>query len=253
MLQPYNTSQNPIASEGSDRYTAGDRPVTLYQVGSYGSCLSALRSRLVCAMEGEFVRFVSKGAVKMGAVKSFQGGNHINKKVPEFFAQSPLPLESFLHIQTWHSRHPKSGAHYAPEFSVSFAGVAGLASNLTTLSQHRWNAMANWSSSTARTDLLQMYDKKGVVESTLRAMGLDHTRVPNPSYRHTAPSDDEGAAKAHADRMRALMSGEAPPQLGTCQPSSLPVPHLVDPERIYKTPPTPADTDYRTKIPVIMA
>ena len=47
-------------------------------------------------LEGEFM---SKGAVKMGAVKSFQGGNHINKKVPASFAQSPLPLESFLHIQ----------------------------------------------------------------------------------------------------------------------------------------------------------
>ena len=44
---------------------------------------------------------MSKSAVKMGAVKSFQGGNHINKKVPAQFAQSPLPLESFLHIQTW--------------------------------------------------------------------------------------------------------------------------------------------------------
>ena len=116
-----------------------------------------------------------------------------------------------------------------------------------------------------------MCDKKGVVESTLRALGLDHTRVPttcNPGYRHTAPSDDEAAAKAHADRMRAPMSGDAPPQLATCQPPSLAVPQLpqsshvpsqpacaasaptrtgyarndlVDRERIYKTPPTPAD------------
>ena len=66
----------------------------------------------------------------------------------------------------------------------------------------------------AQTDLLYMCDKKGVVESTLRAMGLDHTRVPttcNPGYRHTAPSDDETAAKTRDDRMRALMSGDAPP------------------------------------------
>ena len=79
LLQSYNTSQTPIAADvkGSDRYTQGDRPVSLYQGGSCGSCLTALRSRLVCAMEGEFV---SKGAVKIGAVKHFQGGNHINKK-----------------------------------------------------------------------------------------------------------------------------------------------------------------------------
>ena len=98
LLQSYTTSQTSIAFDvkGSEHWTAGDRPVDLYQVGSHGSCLSALRSRLVCAMEGVFT---SKGAVKMGAVKSFQGGNHINK-VPAQFAQSPLPLESFLHIQT---------------------------------------------------------------------------------------------------------------------------------------------------------
>ena len=69
-LQSYNTSQTQLACDvkDSERWTAGDRPVDLYQVGSYGSCLSALRSRFVCAMEGDFV---SKGAVKMGAAKSF--------------------------------------------------------------------------------------------------------------------------------------------------------------------------------------
>ena len=89
LLQSYNTSQTQLACDvkGSDRWTAGDCPVDLCQVGSYGSCLSALRSRLVCAMEGDFV---SKGAVKMGAVKSFQGGNHISKKVPGMFAQSTI-------------------------------------------------------------------------------------------------------------------------------------------------------------------
>ena len=79
-------------------------------------------------MEGDFV---SKGAVKMGAVKSFQGRNHINKKVPAMFAQSPLPLESFLHIQTWHTKYPSSGQSYALEFKVSFAGVAGIAFNVS--------------------------------------------------------------------------------------------------------------------------
>ena len=81
LFQSYNTSQQQLACDvkASERWTNGDRPVDPYQVGSYGSCLSALRSRLICPMEGVFN---SKGAVKMGAVKSFQGGNHINKKVP---------------------------------------------------------------------------------------------------------------------------------------------------------------------------
>ena len=93
LLKLYNTSQTLLAFDvkGSDRWTQGERPVDLYQVGSYGSCLSALRSRLICAMEGVFT---SKGAVKMGSVKSFQGGNHINKKAPAQFAHSPPQQES---------------------------------------------------------------------------------------------------------------------------------------------------------------
>ena len=178
---------------------------------------------------------------------------------------------------------PTSRYHYALEFNVSFAGAAGIAFNISTLSQHRWNASANWSSSIAQTDLLHTYDKRDVVESTLRAMGLDHTRVPttcDPGYRHTAPSDDEASAKAHAARVRAIMSGEAPPQLGAGQPRLLEVQQLpkssgvplqpacaasgptrtghamggqsslVDPARVYKTPATPADKPYRVKIPV---
>ena len=56
LLQPHSTSQQAIAYDvkGSEKFTQGDRTVDLYQVGSYGSCLSALRSRLVCAMEGKF-------------------------------------------------------------------------------------------------------------------------------------------------------------------------------------------------------
>ena len=42
LLKSYNTSQQQLAFdvEGSERWTNGDRPVDLYQVGSYGSCLS---------------------------------------------------------------------------------------------------------------------------------------------------------------------------------------------------------------------
>ena len=220
LLQSYNTSQTSLACDvkGSERWTSGERPVDLYQVGSYGSCVSALRSRLVCAMEGDFV---SKGAVKIGAVKSFQGGNHVNKKVPIQFAQSPLPIESFLHIQTWHTKYPSSGQHYALEFNVNFAGLAGMAFNASTLAQHRWNANAGWTQSIGNTDLLQLYDTRTVGESTLRATGLDHTRLPaacDPDYRHTAPEDAEALARAHAERVRAIMSGDAPPSFASSQP-----------------------------------
>ena len=168
LLQSYNASQIQLACDvkGSERWTSGDRPVDLYQAGSYSSCLSVLRSRLACAMEGDFV---SKGAVKVGAVKSFQAGNHINKKVPAMFAQSALPLES--------SPHPDLANQVSifrpelcTEFNVTFGGLAGMAFNVSTLSQHRWNTNANWSQLVAQTDLLPMHDKRGVVESTLRSI-----------------------------------------------------------------------------------
>ena len=108
------------------------------------------------------------------------------------------------------------------EFNVSFAGVSGIALNVSTLCQHRWNTHTNWSQSISSKDLLQMYYKRGVVEATLQALGLDHTRLPmtcDPGYRHTVPTVEEAAAKAQSDRMRALMAGEAPPRFTSSQPS----------------------------------
>ena len=225
-------------------------------------------------MEGVFT---SKGAVKMGAVKSFQGGNHVNKKVPAQFAQSPLPLESFLHIQTWHTKYPTSGQAYALEFNVSFAGVSGIAFNVSTLCQHRWNTSVNWSQPIADTDLLRMYGRRQDAEATLQAMGLDHTRLSqacDPAYRHMSPSDEEINQKAHADRMRALMSGEAPPNIGSQASSSQAPPQSSgvssqgptasgvtrttsgaqqlrnDDGTVFSLPPTPVYCECRTAIPV---
>ena len=112
-------------------------------------------------------------------------------------------------------------------------------------------------------------------------MGLDYTRLPvtcNPDYRHTAPADEEAAEKAHADRMRALMSGKAPPRLTSNQPqvqsqqpsqsSGVPPQQatasgptrtgntandqqvLIEAGRVYKTNPTPHHLEYRRAIPV---
>ena len=200
--------------------------------------------------------------------------------MPESFADSPCPLETFLHIQTWHSKYPTSGCHSALEFNVSFAGVTGIAFNLSALSQHRWNAYTYWSPSIAQTDLLSVCGVRLVVESTLQAMGLDHTRLPvrcDPDYRHTASSEDDAAARAHALCMRATTSEDAPLQLGAGQPQhgstnntqvfrcttaaslcSAPTRTgysvadqslLIQPGRVYQTPPTPADKPYRITIP----
>ena len=97
----------------------------------------------------------------------------------------------------------------------------------------------------------------------------------------TAPSEDEAAALANAAHTRAIMSGEAPPQLGSGQPSHMPAQPtpkssgappapassagaptrtgytvadqsstLIQPGRIYQTPQTPAPLPYRVTIPV---
>ena len=60
-FQPFNTSSQPRPSDVklAERYAAGDRPVDLYQVGTCGSCLSLLRSRIAWPTQGNFI---AKGA-----------------------------------------------------------------------------------------------------------------------------------------------------------------------------------------------
>ena len=174
-------------------------------------------STLCVPMEGVFN---SKGAIKMSAVKSFQGGNH-NKKVPLKFAHSPLPIESFLHLQTWHTRYPSQA--YALEFNVSFAGVKSIAFHVATLCQQRWNTGVNWNQMIADFELLNMYGRRQDLETTLQAMGLDHRKLPkrcDPGYRHTVATDEEVAQLAHEQHMQALMSGQAPPNIGSQASSS---------------------------------
>ena len=62
LLQSYDTSQTQLAFDvkGSERWTSGDRPVDLYQVGSYGSCLSTLHSSFLCSMERVSVFFYGR-------------------------------------------------------------------------------------------------------------------------------------------------------------------------------------------------
>ena len=55
---------------------------------------------------------------------------------------------------------PTSGQHYALEFKVNYAGVTGIAFNLSTLHEHRWSANVDWSEAIAQTDLLTMYDER---------------------------------------------------------------------------------------------
>ena len=67
LMRPQTKSQASIACvKGSNRYTDGSVPASLCQVGSYGSCLSALRSKMICDM-------VSYGR-KLHKQRSFKDG-----------------------------------------------------------------------------------------------------------------------------------------------------------------------------------
>ena len=109
-------------------------------------------------------------------------------------------------------------AHGTPntrEFNVNYAGITGIAFNLSTLYQHRWNASVDWSKAIAQTDLLTMCDKRDTVSSTLRAMGLDWKGLSvacDPFYRHPPTAMDIQQAQ-HAANVKELLTGERPLQL----------------------------------------
>ena len=126
-----------------------------------------------------------QGCGQDGCCQIFQSGSHINRQVPETFAQSPLPLETFLRIQTWHTKYSRFDKDYALDFNVWLTGVAGLAFNISTLQQRRLNTDVEWTTDIAQTDLLDLYDLKDTLKRTLWALGLEWTpELRDPSYRH---------------------------------------------------------------------
>ena len=222
LTHPHTRSQQSIACDvkSSNQFTDGSSPVSLYQVGSYGSCLSALRSKMICTMEGNFQ---GKGAPRMGELKHFQTGSHVNQQVSEKFLGSPLPVKTFLHIHTWQTRYPKSAEYHSLEFDIKYAGIAGIAFNLSTLIQHKWNNQVDWCSSIADVDLLSLYQKRNTMESRLYAMGLDPSSLPvktDPNYCHVVAGQNAQAPQ-HQSSMRALLSVlSGPSSTITCPTSS---------------------------------
>ena len=96
LMHPQTRSQAATACDVKGRATATP-------MGSSSLIVpSRIRGKMICVMEGNFM---SKGAPRMGEVKHFQPGTHINQQVPERLGGSPLPLETILHIHTWHARY----------------------------------------------------------------------------------------------------------------------------------------------------
>ena len=95
LMHAHSKSQPPIATDvsSSSQYTDGLSPASLYQPSSYGSCLSASRSKMICSMEGHIMCMEPP---RMGEVQSFQQGAHINQQVPDRLSGSPISVETFL-------------------------------------------------------------------------------------------------------------------------------------------------------------
>ena len=105
-------------------------------------------------------------------------------------------------------------------------GWQGLRStSALTLYQHRWNASINWSSSSAKADLLTMYDKRETVSSTLWAMALTGKGFQQFVTQTTGtPSHQLPTSRSpiHAANMRALMADERPPNLSSASAQTVP-------------------------------
>ena len=181
--------------------------------------------------------FNRKGAVKMSAVKSFQGGNHINKKVPAQLAHSPLPIESFLNLQTWHTKYPSSGAASALEFNVSLAGMKSIAFNVSTLCQQRWNTNLNWNETIADYDLLNIYGRR---QDSSSVNAIDASFIFDSRKQHEFDNARliNGVSNAVSAQWNRLQEQQATPSMATAAPAAASEP-TVDRPPTCPAPPVP--------------
>ena len=206
----------PKDIKGSQSYTDPGQPASLWQAGSYGSALSTLRTKLLAAMEGNFT---TKAAPRLQSVVQYQMGTHVNRMTPPGWTGSPIALEAFLHLHTWHARYPKdSGSKYCLELNTPSAGVYGIAFELHTVLQHKWRFDHGWLKMLREFDLLSHYQKRQLCETALHSLGYDPTKIPcqaDPDYGHVQ-LDPSGTADAedYDAEINALMDGRTPPSLG---------------------------------------
>ena len=124
-FQPNETNWRSIPSDACPTriWTDGDKPVDLYQRGTFGSCLCSIRARALWPTQGNFI---AKGAPRYYQSSLFNGGTHQSIDYPELWAQSPLPIETFLHVCTWRTRYPQFHWENSLEFNVTYVCVKGL-------------------------------------------------------------------------------------------------------------------------------
>ena len=218
LMPPINTTSEMVPKDikGSQSYTEPGQPAALWQAGSYGSALSTLRTKLLAAMEGNFT---TKAAPRLTSVAQFQMGTHVNRMTPPGWTGSPIALEAFLHLHTWHARYPKdSGNKYCLELNTPSAGVYGIAFELHTVLQHKWKYDGEWLKMLKNFDLLTHYQKRQLCEQALHSLGYDPTKIPitaDPDYGHVQ-LDSSGAAdeEDYDAQINAMIDGKVPPSFG---------------------------------------
>ena len=220
LMAPINTTSDCVPKDikGSQAYTEPGQPALLWQSGSYGSALSALRTKLLAPMEGNFT---TKAAPRLQSVVQYQMGTHVNRMTPPGWTGSPIALEAFLHLHTWHAKYPKdSGNKYCLELNTPFAGVYGIAFELHTVLHHKWKYDVDWLKDLRDFDLLTHFQKRQLCETALHSLGYDPTKIPikaDPDYGHVLDTSGGADAKDYDAEINALMDDRNPPSL---RPSS---------------------------------
>ena len=129
---------------------------------------------------------------------SFMGELTRPAAYPELWAQSPLPIETFLHIGTWRTRYPKYHWDYSLEFNVAHSYVKGFLFELDTLCHHPWSVETEWASDYAQLDLLDLCDLRDRVSRIVWAMDFDWRHFPqacSPDYVHVQPPPELSCAE----------------------------------------------------------
>ena len=204
---------SPSPRESSNQFTDGTSPVSLpgWKLRLMSQCTSfqddLCRGRKLLkqgsTQDGRDQVLSSRDSCQPTGLREVQW---LTSPSRDFLAHSHMAYEV---SQVWRA-----------EVDIKYAGIAGIAFNLSTLIQHKWNSQVDWHPSIANEDLLSLYKKRNVMESTLYVMGLDPSQLPvktDPGYCHVVASGNIQAPQ-HQSNMMMCITGQAPPSFIIMQP-----------------------------------
>ena len=109
-----------------------------------------------------------------------------------------MAIETYLHICTWRTRHPKFRWEYFLEFNVAHSYAKGFLFEVDTLRHHSWSVETEWASDYAQLDLFELRDLRDRMSRIIWAMDYDWRHLPqscNPAYVHVQPPPDQSCAE----------------------------------------------------------